>query len=111
MYTVLIFTDNIQNYDEVCLLCNKTEFAVFNIRNITERYCALVSVKEMVKAKQLVEEQERCAQEALNFCKSFLENIYNASLAKSQNSAMDQFSGTPKLHVKKIDKKSHQKVL
>ena len=31
-----------------CLLCNKIEFAVFNIKNITERYCALVSEEEIV---------------------------------------------------------------
>ena len=32
------------------MLYNKTEFAVFNIKNITERYYALVSVEEIVKA-------------------------------------------------------------
>ena len=79
-----------------CLLCNKIEFAVFNIKNITEKYCALVSEEEIVKARQLVTEQELRAQETLNFCKSFLENIDNASLAKSQNSAFDQFFETPK---------------
>ena len=42
---VLILIDNIQNYDEVSLLCNKIEFAVFNIKNITERYCTLISLK------------------------------------------------------------------
>ena len=45
---VLILTDNIQNYNEVSLLCNKIEFAVFNIKKITERYCALVSEEEIV---------------------------------------------------------------
>ena len=44
---VLILTDNIQNYNEVSLLCNKIEFAVFNIKKITERYCALVSEEEI----------------------------------------------------------------
>ena len=34
---VLILIDNIQNYDEVSLLSSKIEFAVFNIKNITER--------------------------------------------------------------------------
>ena len=42
---VLILTDNNQNYNEVSLLCSKTEFAVFNIRKITERYCAKVSME------------------------------------------------------------------
>ena len=107
---VLILTDNIQNYDEVCLLCNKTEFVVFNIKHITETHCALVSAKEIVKARQLVKEQELCAQETLNFCKSFLEDIANVSLAKSQNSAMEQFFETPKFHANLKKKKCHQKV-
>ena len=81
---VLILIDNTQNYDEVSLLCNKIEFAVFNIKNISERYCALVSEEEIVKARQLVTEQELRAQDTLNFCKSFLENIDNTSLAKSK---------------------------
>ena len=55
---VLILTDNIQNYNEVSLLCNKIEFAVFNIKNITERYCNLVSEEKIVKARHLVTEQE-----------------------------------------------------
>ena len=88
---------HIQNYDEVSLLCNKIEFAVLNIKNITERYCALVSQEEIVKAKQLVTEQELRAQETLNFCKSYLEMIDNASLAKSQNSALDQFFENTKI--------------
>ena len=46
-------------------------------------------------------EQELRAQEKLNFCKSFLENIDNASFAKSQNSTLDQFFETPKFNVKK----------
>ena len=107
---VLILIDNIQNYDEVSLLCNKIEFAIFNIKNITERYCALVSEEEIVKARQLVITQELSAQETLNFCKSFLENIDNASLAKSKNSALDQFFETPKFNVKN-SKKRYQKVL
>ena len=107
---VLILIDNIQNYDEVSLLCNKIEFAVFNIKNITERYCALVSEEEIVKARQLVIRQELSARETLNFCKSFLENINNASLAKSKNSALDQFFETPKFNVKN-SKKRYQKVL
>ena len=107
---VLILIDNIQNYDEVSLLCNKIEFAIFNIKNITERYCALVSEEEIVKARQLVIRQELSARETLNFCKSFLENINNASLAKSKNSALDQFFETPKFNVKN-SKKRYQKVL
>ena len=93
---------HIQNYDEVSLLCNKIEFAVFNIKNITERYCTLVSEEEIVKARQLVTEQELRARETLNSCKSFLENTDNASLAKSQNSVLDQFFETPKFNVKKL---------
>ena len=80
---VLILTDNIQNCDEVSLLCNKIDFAVFNNKNITEMFCTLVSEEEIIKARQLVTEQELSAQETSNFCKSFLENIDNASLAKS----------------------------
>ena len=53
---VLVLTDNTQNYDEVCLLFSKTEFTIFNINNITERYYALVSVEEIVKTRQLVKE-------------------------------------------------------
>ena len=99
---VLILIDNIQNYDEVSLLCNKIKFAIFNIKNITERYCALISEEEIVKARQLVTEQELPAQEALNFCKSLLENIDNASLAESQSSPLDQFFETPKFNVTKL---------
>ena len=68
-------------------------------------------MEEIVKARQLLKEQERCAQETLNLCKSLLENIDNTSLAKSQNIAMDQFSGTQKCHVKNSQKKKNpQKV-
>ena len=66
-------------------------FAVFDIKNTTERHCALVSVEEIVKVRQLVKEQELHAQETLSLCKSFLENIDNTLLAKSQNSSMDRF--------------------
>ena len=48
----LILSNNIQNYDRVFLLCNKIRFAVFNIKNITERYCTLVSEEEIIKARQ-----------------------------------------------------------
>ena len=98
---VLILMDNIQNYDEVSLLCNKIEFVVFNIKNITERYCALVSEEEIVKARQLVTEQELRAQETLNFCKSFLENIDNAFLANHKIVFWTNFFKTPKFNVKK----------
>ena len=37
-----------------CLLCNKIEYAVFNNKNITEKYYALVSEGEIVKARKLV---------------------------------------------------------
>ena len=86
------------------LLCNKIEFAVFSIKIITERYCALVSEEKIVKAGQLVTEQKLCTQETLNFCKSFLENVDNASLAKSQNSAMDRFFETPKFNIRNSKK-------
>ena len=92
---ISILTENIQNYDEVCLLLQ-----VFIIKNITEKHCALVSVEEIVKAKQLIKEQKPRAQDMLDLCKLFLENIDNASLAKSQNSARDQFFETPKLYIK-----------
>ena len=104
----LILSGNIQNYDEVSLLCNKTEFAVFNIKNITERYRTLVSEEEIVKARQLVTEQELRSQETLNFCKSFLENIDNDSVANSQNSVMDQFLETLEFNVKNSKKRSQK---
>ena len=100
----LILSGNIQNYEEVSLLCNKIEFAVFNIKNITERVRALVSEEEIVKARQLVTEQELRSQETLNFCKSFLENIDNDSVANSQNSVMDQFLETLEFNVKNSKK-------
>ena len=53
------------NYDEVCLLCNKMEFAVFRIKNLAEKYCDLVSEEEIDKAKQLCNEQELRAQEVV----------------------------------------------
>ena len=104
----LILIGNIQNYDEVSLLCNKIEFAVFNIKNITERYRALVSEEKIVKARQLVTEQELRSQETLNFCKSFLENIDNDSVANSQNSVMDQFLETLEFNVKNSKKRSQK---
>ena len=104
----LILSGNIQNYEEVSLLCNKIEFAVFNIKNITERVRALVSEEEIVKARQLVAEQELRSQETLNFCKSFLENIDNDSVANSQNSVMDQFLETLEFNVKNSKKRSQK---
>ena len=104
----LILSGNIQNYDKVSLLCNKIEFAVFNIKNITERYRTLVSEEEIVKAIQLVTEQELRSQETLNFCKSFLENIDNDSVANSQNSVMDQFFETLKFNVKNSKERSQK---
>ena len=90
----------------VCF-CNKIEFANFNFKNITERYCALIYVEEIVKATQLVKEQgDVKSQETLNLCKSFLENTDNASLTKSQNNAIDQLFETPKFHVKNSKKLS-----
>ena len=53
------------SYDELCLLCNKIEFAVFKIKDLTEKYCDLVSKEEITKAKQLCNEQKLQAQKAL----------------------------------------------
>ena len=57
------------NNDEICLLCNKIEFAVFKIKDLTEKYCDLVSEEEIDEAKQLCNEQDLRAQEVLSFCK------------------------------------------
>ena len=46
---VLILTDNIQNCDEVSVLCIKIDFAVFNIKNNTERYSALFLRRKSLK--------------------------------------------------------------
>ena len=62
---VTLLTDDMSNYDEVCLLCNKMEFAVFRIKNLAEKYCDLVSEEEIDKAKQLCNEQELRAQEVV----------------------------------------------
>ena len=67
------------NYDEVCLWFNKIEFALFIIKDLTEKYCDLVSEEEIGKGKQLCNELKLCTQEALTFCKSFLENMDKAS--------------------------------
>ena len=91
----------------MCLLCNKIEFEVFNFKNITERYCALIYEEEIVEVTQLVKKQgDVKSQETLNLCKSFLENIDNVSLTKSQNNAIDQLFETPKFHVKNLKKLS-----
>ena len=50
------------NYDEVCLLCNKIEFEVFKIKDLTGKYCGLVSEEEIEKAKQLCNEQNKASQ-------------------------------------------------
>ena len=72
---VTLLTDDMSNYDEVCLLCNKMEFAVFRIKDLAKKYCDLVSEKEIDKAKQLCNEQELRSQEVLSFCTSFLESM------------------------------------
>ena len=56
-----------------------------------------------------MKEQELRAQETLNLCKSFLKDIDNASLAKSQNSAGNQFLKHQNFMLK-IRRKRHQKV-
>ena len=61
---------------------NKIEFAVFKIKDLTEKYCDLVSEEETGKAKQLCKEQELCAQEA------FLENMDKASQVKCEANAI-----------------------
>ena len=71
------------------------------------RYCALIYEEEIVEATQLVKKQgDVKSQETLNLCKSFLENIDNASLTKSQNNAIDQLFETPKFHVENSKKLS-----
>ena len=77
------------NYDEVCLLCNKIEFAAFKIKDLTEKYFDLVSKEEITKAKQLCNEQELHAQKTLTLCKSFSENMDKAPRVKSQGSAIE----------------------
>ena len=37
--------DDMDNYDNVWLLCNKTEFAVYRKKDVTEKCCDLVSGK------------------------------------------------------------------
>ena len=55
---VTLQADDMSNYDEVCLLCNKIEFAVFKIKNIIEKYYDLVPEKEIIKGKHLCNEQQ-----------------------------------------------------
>ena len=80
---VTLLTDDMSNYDEVSLLCNKMEFAVFRIKDLAEKYCDIVSEEEIDKAKQLCNEQELRIQEVVSIYKSFLENMdkvkYHAS--------------------------------
>ena len=72
-------------------LYNKIKFTVFKIENLTEKYCDLISEEEIDKAKQLYNDQELHAQEALTFRKPFLENIDKASHVKSEASAIINF--------------------
>ena len=88
---VTLLTDDMSNYDAVCLLCNKIELAVFKIKDLTEKYCDLVSKEEIDKAKQLCNEEELRAQEALTFSKSFLENLDKAPQVKSEANAIEFF--------------------
>ena len=74
---------------------------------MTEKYCALVSEDEIAKAREVLTEQKHRVQEMLNFCKLFLENIDNTSLAKLQNRAIYHFLETK---IKKKKKKHYQKV-
>ena len=84
---VILLTDDMSNYDEVCLLCNKMEFAVFRIKDLAEKYCELVSEEEIDKAKQLCNEQELRVQEVLSFFTSFLESM---GKVKSEASAIEK---------------------
>ena len=79
------------NYDEVCLLCCKIEFAVFKIKDLTEKHCDFISEEEIDKAKQLCNEQELRAQEALTFCRSYLKNMVKASQVKSEVDVIENF--------------------
>ena len=88
---VTLLTDDMSNYDEVCLLCNKIEFAVFLKKNLTEKYWDLVSEEEIDKDKQLCNKQELHAEEALTFCKSFLENMDKASQVIFEANAIEKF--------------------
>ena len=48
--------------------------------------------EDINKAKQLCNEQELCAQEALKFCNSFLENMDKTSQVKSETNTIEIFS-------------------
>ena len=59
---VTLLIDDMSNYDEVCLLCNKIEFEVFKIKYLTAKYCGLVSEEEIEKAKPLCNGQNKASQ-------------------------------------------------
>ena len=44
---VTLLIEDISNYDEVCLLCNIIEFAVFKIKD--KKHCHLVSLEKITK--------------------------------------------------------------
>ena len=73
--------------NKVCQLCNKTDFEVFKIKDVTRKYFGLVSEDEITRAKQLCNEQELCAHEKLTFQTLLLENMNKASRAKYEASA------------------------
>lgn len=73
--------------NKVCQLCNKIDFEVFKIKDVTGKYFGLVSEEEITRAKQLCNKQELCAHEKLTFQTLLLENMDKASKAKSEASA------------------------
>ena len=86
--SVTPLTEDMNKYNEVCYLCNKIEFAVFKIKNLTGKYSDLGSDEEITKAKQFCNKPELCPQEKLTFWKLFLETMDKASKAKSGASAI-----------------------
>ena len=72
--------------NKVCQLCNKTDFEVFKINDVTGKYFGLVLEEEITRAKQLSNKQELCAHKKLTFLTLLLENMDKASKAKPEAS-------------------------
>ena len=89
---VLILTDNIQNYDEVCLLCKKIcVCSFFNIKDMNERCCVLVSVEEIDKTRQLVKDNNSVPRRNKIFVNHFLETIEMPHLLNHKIVPFDNF--------------------
>ena len=73
--------------NKIYQLYNKTDFAVFKIKDLTGKHFAFVLEEDITKAKLLCNKQELCAHEKLTFWKLLLENMDKASKAKSEASA------------------------